>query len=340
MGPAGSRPPSDAKSGLAVVLYGDIILPNEYRLREKADFPFSVTGLPNSSTVEEKEAALSCADAVVCVRFDHPSRHAPDLRLVQLQAAGYDGIDFACLPDRAAVCNAFGHTSAIAEYALMTMLMWTHRWKAVEESFRAGSWKYSGSLYGPLRDELNVKTVGILGYGQMGKAIASRCRAVGSRVVTCSRTPPPDGEADQSFNLAQLDEFLGLCDFVVVCIAQVPATTGLIDASRLRRMKRDAVLVNVARGPVVAEQDLYEALTGGTIAGAVIDVWWQYPTPDEPQRRGSRFPFHTLDNVMMTPHSSGWTEQMMDRRWDMIIANLGALWRGEPLRNVVRAAVG
>ena len=86
----------------------------------------------------------------------------------------------------------------------------------------------------------------------------------------------------------------------------------------------------------MAERDLYEALTSGVIAGAVIDVWWQYPDASEPQRRGSRFPFHELDNVLMTPHSSGWTEQMMDRRWNMIIANLRAAWSGEPLINVVR----
>ena len=85
------------------------------------------------------------------------------------------------------------------------------------------------------------------------------------------------------------------------------------------------MLINVARGPVVAERDLFEALTAGTIAGAVLDVWWRYPTADEPRRRGSEFAFHELDNVLMTPHSSGWTEQMMDRRWDMIVANLRAL---------------
>ena len=332
-----STPTAD---GLAIALYGDIILPNEYRLREKADFPFSAIKVPGAATAEEKETALSRADAVVCVGFRHPARQAQNLRLIQLQSAGYDGIDFDCVPDRATVCNAFGHTSAIAEYALMTMLMWTHQWKAVENSFRAGSWKYSGSTYGPLRDELNVKTVGILGFGQMGRAIASLCRAVGTRVLVCGRTPASRDEADQSFPLERLDDFLGLCDFVVICIAHVPETNGLMDAARLARMKRDAVLVNVARGPVVVEEDLFKALTGGTIAGAVIDVWWQYPNAKEPDRRGSKLPFHTLENVLMTPHSSGWTEQMMDRRWDMIVGNLRALWRGDPFRNVVRGPLG
>jgi phosphoglycerate dehydrogenase-like enzyme len=323
---------------LRVVLAGNIVTANEPRLRAKADFPIEVDCLADDAPDSRRDAALAQADVLVCTSLRRAPPDGSPLRLVQLQAAGYDGIDFACVPPAASVCNAFGHTNAIAEYVVMTMLMWTHRWKPVEESFRAGSWEYSGAQVGPLRDELAGKTVGILGYGQMGAAIAARARAMGTRVVACSRQSKPGAEVDAFLPLARLDEFLAGCDFVVVCIAHVPETTGLIDSRRLARMKREAVLVNVARGPVVVEQDLFEALTGGTIAGAVIDVWWRYPDASDPRRRGSRFPFHELPNVLMTPHSSGWTEQMMDRRWDMIVANLRALWRGEPLRHVVRAA--
>lgn len=324
---------------LSIVLYGDAVLANEYRLRAKADFPVALIGLPDKASEADKDAALAAADAVVCVKFDHPSRQAAHLKLIQLQAAGFDKIDFECVPDRAAVCNAFGHTRAIAEYALMTMLMWTHRWKSVEESFRGGSWKYGAAVSGPFHHELNGKTVGIIGFGQMGKEIAARSHAMGTRVLACCREPQSSEHVEAFYRLEQLDEFLARCDFVVVCIAHVPQTEGLISAARLARMKREAVLINVARGPIVAERDLYEALTSARIAGAVIDVWWQYPDAADPQRRGSRFPFHELDNVLMTPHSSGWTEQMMDRRWDMIMANLRAAWRGEPLRNIVRGPV-
>jgi phosphoglycerate dehydrogenase-like enzyme len=324
---------------LEIVLYGDMVLPNEHRLRAKADFPIRVTALPDRASQAEKEAALAQADAVVCVRFDHPSRQAAHLKLIQVQAAGFEKIDFDCVPDRAAVCNAFGHTKAIAEYALMTMLMWTHRWKAGEESFRAGSWQYSGAVLGPLHDELNGKTVGILGFGQMGQEIAKRAHAMGTRVFVCCRHPGPAEHVEAFYRLEQLDEFLARGDFIIICIAHVPQTEGMINAARLARMKRDAVLINVARGPIVVERELYDALTSGVIAGAVLDVWWQYPSAAEPQRRGSRFPFHELDNVLMTPHSSGWTEQMMDRRWDMIVANLRATWSGEPLRNIVRGPV-
>jgi phosphoglycerate dehydrogenase-like enzyme len=160
-------------------------------------------------------------------------------------------------------------------------------------------------------------------------------------VLGCGRTRPSDLRSiDAYYPLDRLDAFLAECDFVILSIALTPETAGLIDARRLALMRRDAVLVNLARGPVVDERALYEALTGGTIAGAVIDVWWRYPDAADPNPRPSAYPFHALPNVMMTPHSSQWTEQMMDRRWDMIVANLRRLHRGEPLRDVVRAGLG
>lgn len=341
--PAAASPASPSSSvaaaPLQIVLYGDTILPNEERLRRKADFPYTVLRLPSRASAEEKAAAVAQADAVVCLTFDLPARHAPRLRLVQTQSAGFERVRFDCLPDQASLCNAFGHTQAIAEYTLMTMLMWTHQWKTVEASFRSGSWKYSGSKYGPLRDELNVKTVGIIGLGQLGKAIARQVSAIGSTVLGCARTPDPVDGVDEMYGLDRIDDFLGRCDFVVLAVALAPETEGLINAARLARMTPDAVLVNVARGPVVVERDLYQALSEGRIGGAILDVWWRYPTPEEPERKPSTLPFDALPNVFMTPHSSGWTEPMMDRRWDQIIANLRALSRHEPLRNVVRAPV-
>jgi len=109
----------------------------------------------------------------------------------------------------------------------------------------------------------------------------------------------------------------------------------LIDARRLGLMKRSAFLVNIARGAIVDEDALYAALRDGTIGGAAIDVWWQYPNAAEPERRGSRHPFHELPNVIMTPHCSGWTAGMVRRRWDEVADNINRFVRGEPLINVV-----
>lgn len=125
------------------------------------------------------------------------------------------------------------------------------------------------------------------------------------RVLGCGRRRPSDLRSIAAhYPLDRLDALLAECDFVILSIVLTPETTGLIDARRLSLMRRDAVLVNLARGPVVDERALYEARTGGTIAGAVIDVWWRYRDATDPNPRLSADPFHALPNVTMTPHSS------------------------------------
>ena len=101
-------------------------------------------------------------------------------------------------------------------------------------------------------------------------------------------------------------------------------------------MKRTGVIINVARGPVIDEDALYAALAENRIGGAIIDVWWSYPSADKPEAPPSRHPFHKLANVLRTPHSSGWTLGMRRRRAGQIAANLDHLARGEPLDNIVR----
>jgi phosphoglycerate dehydrogenase-like enzyme len=326
---------------LRIVLLGDTVVANLPRLQAKADFPFVATDVPNAAPAAARDAAIRGADAVVATAFGYPATHATGLRLVQVQGAGWERVDLGCLPASATVCNAFGHERAAAEYALMTMLMWTHRWREVEDDFRGGSWAWSGAVGGPLRHELGSRTVGVVGLGRMGREIATRVAAMGVRVLGCSRSRPEGLDGLERWHpWDELDALLGQCDFVILCVAQTPETVGLFDAARIARMRRDAVLINLARGPVVEEEALFDALVRRTIAGAVIDVWWRYPDGSDPAPRGSSLPFHELRNVMMTPHSSQWTEQMMDRRWDMIVANLARLHRGEPLRDVVGVGRG
>ena len=124
-------------------------------------------------------------------------------------------------------------------------------------------------------------------------------------------------------------------DTVVLCTALGPETTGLIDADRLSLMRSSAFLINIARGQIVDEDAIYSVLRDRTIGGAALDVWWQYPNATEPERRGSRHPFHELPNVIATPHNSGWTDGMVERRWDEIADNINRFVRGEPLENIV-----
>ena len=128
---------------------------------------------------------------------------------------------------------------------------------------------------------------------------------------------------------------LPLCDTVAICTALGPETTGLITARRLALMKPSAFLINIARGPVIDEDALYAGLRDRTVGGAAIDVWWQYPNPSDPTRRGSRHPFHELPNVIVTPHNSGWTAGMVRRRWDEIADNIARFAHGDSVINVV-----
>jgi phosphoglycerate dehydrogenase-like enzyme len=281
----------------------------------------------------------AAADADILVgnhwRADYPP--APRVRLVQSVATGVELFDLAALPQGAQVCNAFGHETAIAEYVVMTMLALHHRLFEIAGAFRErGSWASSWVQSGPQHGEVRGTTLGIVGYGRVGREVARRAAAFDMRILAANRTPrDADPGVERVYPLADLDCMLPLCDTVALCTALGPETTGLIDARRLALMKPTAFLVNIARGQVVEEDALYAALAGGRLAGAALDVWWQYPTPQDPDRRGSRHPFHELRNVIATPHNSGWTAGMVGRRLAEIADNLNRFVDGAPLRNLV-----
>jgi phosphoglycerate dehydrogenase-like enzyme len=268
-------------------------------------------------------------------RADYPA--APKARLMQSVATGIDLIDLAVLPKGVAVCNCFGHETAISEYVLMTMLVWFHRFREIESDFQAhSSWRPSWVMSGAPHGEIRGKTLGVVGFGRVGQEVARRAAPFACRIVAANRSPREASHGvERVYPMAELDLMLPECDIVAICTALGPETENLIDARRLRLMKRSAFLINIARGAVIDEDAIFAALRDGTIGGAAIDVWWQYPNAAEPERRGSRHPFHELPNVIMTPHNSGWTDGMIRRRWDEIVDNIARFTRGDSLINVV-----
>jgi len=252
-------------------------------------------------------------------------------------AAGLDLLDTGPVPKGVTICNVLGHEPAIAEYVIMTMLVLTHRLFEAVTAFRNGSWVASPQFGGgPPHGEVLGRTIGIIGYGRIGREVAERAASLKCRVIAANRSPVADtAPADTVFPLQELDQMLPLCDTVLISCGLAPETKGLIDARRLALMKPGALLINVARAAIADEDALYAALKDGRVGGAALDVWWQYPTPAEPDRRPSRRPFHELPNVLITPHSSSSTEATADRRWSAVAANLDRFARGEKLENVV-----
>lgn len=280
--------------------------------------------------------ALAEAEIVVghIWRPDFPE--APRLKLLQAATAGIDMIDVPSLPHGIAVCNVYGHEPAIAEYVIGTMLALTLRLSDTVTAFRAGSWAAHQPAGGSPHGEVFGKTIGIVGYGRIGREVARRAVPFGCKVIATNRSPVADkGEASEIYPLAELDRMLPQCDVVLVAAGLGPETRGLIDASRLELMKPSALLINIGRAAIVDEAALYAALRDSRLGGAALDVWWQHWSPEQPDRRPSRFPFHELPNVLMTPHCSGFTDGTADRRWGDLAANLDRFVRGEALHNVV-----
>lgn len=300
------------------------------RVRARLRIPCEVT------LVDDRE--IGDVDVLVSMAFTREmAAAAPRLRLVQVPGAGLDRIDRAALAPGTALANAYGHDVGIAEYVIGAMLAITRSFCRLDAGLRRGRWDsvWSGAPV-PLWPELAGKTLGILGYGRIGQAVARRALAFDMDVLAIRRDVSRPDPHRLAFlrGPAALAEVLGRADYLAVTLALTPDTRGLIGARQLALMKPTAVLINVARGEVVDEDALYGALHRGAIAGAALDVWYRYPTGDAPVHPGHR-PFHALPNVLMTPHVSGWTEGMMDARAGVIAENIHRAARGEAPVNLV-----
>lgn len=276
---------------------------------------------------------LPTADAVVAGSIKGTWPSAPNLKLRQVPHTGINWVSPDDMPKGCIVCNTFGHEIAIAEYILACMLDSAIGLSKIDRTFRTDFWADYHPGIGPNHLELHGKTVGIIGYGHIGREVAARANAFGMKSIAVSRTIYPAPELASFNTMADLDQLLATADYVVLALPLSDETEGLIDADKFSKMKSDAVLINVGRGHVVDESALYSALFEKRIRGAAIDVWYQYPKDGDPDCAPSKHPFENLENVIMTPHCSGSTDAMRDRRWTFIASNLDRFARGEPLEN-------
>jgi phosphoglycerate dehydrogenase-like enzyme len=275
-------------------------------------------------------------DVVISLRFSRKTSPAPAFRLLHVPGAGLDGIDFATLPASSTVCNVFEHEIPIAEFVCLAMLQWEIRLDEMRRSFTPQTWSDVYRSRVP-HGELFGRTLGIIGFGRIGRAIAKRARAFGMRIVALdAATEVPPGLADQLLSPGNLSELVGQADFIVIACPLTEATRGLFDAAEFRAMKSSAVVINVSRAEILDETALYAALRDGVIGGACLDVWYRYPAGADDHVPPANLAFHELPNVIATPHSSAWTANLPGRRYSFIAENLKRLAAGEPLLNVVR----
>ena len=207
-----------------------------------------------------------------------------------------------------------------------------------DRTFRAGSWEMWPGRHGSYR-ELMGRTFGIVGFGAIGRRVARLAQAYEMPVIAAGRADTAEGElygANYIGGEKQAREYvLSEADFVLISTPLGPATHGLIGAHELGLMKPTAYIINPARGHIIDESALYNALKNRSIAGAAIDTWYQYPETATEAPRPSDHPFWELDNIIMVPHHSGATIGTATRRAQTVAQNLDRLTRGEPLINIV-----
>lgn len=296
---------------------------HEDDLRRGLDRPHEIVPLPADAAGSAADDGLIAADdVVVSLRWSRPGGARPSFRLLHLPGAGLDGLDLAALRPETAVANVYEHEIPIAEFVLARLLEWEIRAAALQESFGPASWADAYRHRVP-HGEMYGKTLGILGYGRIGRAVAARAATFGVRVR------PVDAAE-------RLPEVVAECDYLVLACPLTPATRGLVDAALLARMRAHAVLVNVSRAEIVDEAALYTALRYNVIGGAILDVWYRYPASVDDACAPAAHPFWDLPNAWCTPHSSAWTHQLSRRRYAVVADNVNRLVAGQPLRNLVR----
>ncbi len=247
-------------------------------------------------------------------------------------SAGLDNVLFPELIESTAVMtNARGvFARSLGEFVIASVLFFAKELRRMIRQQREGVWEPFDV------EEVHGQTMGIVGYGEIGRAAAERAHALGMKTIALRRRPELSGDdplVDRTVGPDGLFDLLREADYLVVSAALTPSTRGMIGEAELYAMKRSAVLINVGRGPVVVESALVRALRENRIKGAALDVFDQEPLP-------AGHPFYSLENVLLSPHSADHTATWLDEAMQLFIENFELFVKGEPLHNVVDKSEG
>ena len=257
----------------------------------------------------------------------------PRVQWVHTRSAGLDNILFPELIESPVpLTNGTGVFSpSLGEFALTGILYFAKDLRRMIRAQEAGVWEQFDIT------EIVGQTVGIVGYGDIGRAVASRVKAMGMRVIAVKRSGPllynVDPLVERIYRPDQLQEFLPQCDYVVAAAPLTKETKGMIGREAFAAMKPSAVVINIGRGPVIDEGAMVEALTAERIKGAVLDVFDKEPLP-------AGHPFYGLKNVLLSPHCADHTPDWLERAMQFFVDQFGRFLRHEPLMNVVDKRAG
>lgn len=301
---------------------------------EQREYARSINGDFQLAHVKEFDEPDDEAEVLVIFGWEELAEETlrlyPRLRWIQAMSAGVDRLPLRTLAEREIVLtNVRGvHQIQMSEHIMWSMLTLVRQGHAYVRQQEKKIWDPMIRL-----DELYGKTVCIVGAGSIGEATAAKCRTFGMKVLGISRTGAEHPAYDRMGALERLPEFLGESDIVVVILPLTPETTGFFDAGRFAEMKRGAYFINVARGPVVDENALIEALNSGQIQAAALDVFVEEPLPTES-------PFWAMKNVLLTPHIAGRSPHYTERVFEVFFENLRRYPHVASMLNIINLEKG
>lgn len=292
-----------------------------------------VARCPNARIIcaqkQEFEAHLPEADVVWGAMRPSQISLGTRLKLIQVQSAGVDHMlspELTQSPTR--LCTASGiHSETIAEHVLGMML-------SLVRGYPSHIQNQQKRLWNPREPELlQGKTLGIIGFGAIGQAIGLRARAFGMKVIGVRKTPSQSPAAHEVWADERIDELLPLVNHLALAVPLTPETRGLMNRTRLKLLRKDAYIYNIARGDVVDEAALIELLQSGHLAGAGLDVFETEPLPETS-------PLWELPNVLITPHCAGAMPDYRERAFKIFLENLERFMQGKELINEVDKKAG
>ena len=293
-----------------------------------------LTVYDRSSLTDQQEAIDRIGDAEIVITNKTPITRAvldacPSVRFIGVLATGYNVVDTACARERGIpVSNvpAYG-TAAVGQFTIALLLEICHHVAHHSETVFAGKWEHCPDFcywdY-PLI-ELDGKTMGIIGFGRIGQATGRIARALGMRVLATGSRPCPEGEAIAEYT--DLDTLLANSDVIALHCPLFPETAGIINRETIAKMKDGVILLNSARGGLVVEQDLADALNSGKVAAAGLDV-----VSTEPIQGDN--PLLKAKNCIITPHIAWGSKESRQRIMDCTVKNVQAFLAGKPVNTV------
>jgi phosphoglycerate dehydrogenase-like enzyme len=311
--------------------------PDEPQLSMLGDLPENASVVIGNSAQAFKSAAAS-ADVIFnwsgsLSLIRDVFLMSPGVRWIHSRSAGLERTLFPeLIASDVVMTNGSGVFSpSLGEFTLAAILYFAKDFRRMIRNQMAGQWEPFDVL------PISGQTVGIVGYGDIGRAVASRVRAMGMNVLAIKRHPPtqnnPDPFAERIYSPDQRLAMLPQCDYVVVAAPLNAETVGLISELEFAAMKPTAVIINVGRGPIIDERAMINALSHNKIKGAALDVFDEEPLP-------ANHHFYKLENVLLSPHCADHTPDWLDNAMRFFLAQFKKFRHGEPLLNVVDKKLG